>query len=356
MRFHFFGRIYRTPKDEISLCDVWAVAKGELSGIGEATLKNLKEDVELAELHREVAWQAQAVIEFVDLLGQHIPSKGRWQHISYLYFEALSSLRESIVTGLNGSTRASLSVLRSAFEMFLIHCWWQERLFLKETFEPFYEWLSGEKFLPPFKNIVQQNFKTFNLPKSDLSFDKVMETYKQLCSYVHSPLLHESITTINAGNSRTATKEALLLWLSMTKLALRIVLEHLIFHKPMCLFPVDINKKFAFSPPVGMYFDQHNIVALQAALGPEMYVKYRQGAKDAQVIEDLMSFYDNQDDLTQQQILDTWSEEDARDFGPDVPVDIEARWILVKSRMRVLNMSFSYGAMETAFSMGKGLG
>lgn len=351
MQFHFFGRIYRTPTDEISLFDVWSVAKGELSGIGDATPNNLREDSELAVLHREVAWQAQAIIEFVDLLGQHIPSKGRWQHISYLYFEALSSLRESVITGLNGSTRASLSVLRSAFEMFLIHCWWQERLFLKETFEPYYEWLSGEKPLPPFKNIVQQNFKTFNLPKSDLSFDKVMETYKQLCSYVHAPLLHESITTINAGNARIATKDALLHWLTMTKLALRIVLEHLIFHKPQCLFPVDLNKKFAFSPPVGMYFDLYNAVPMQAALGSELYEKYRQGAKGAQVIEDLMSFYDNQDDLTQQQILDTWGEVDVRDFGADVPADIETRWILVKSRMRVLSMSLSYGAMETAFTL-----
>jgi len=355
MRFHFFGRVYRNPTEQISLKDVWMITQNELSGLGSSTLQMVRHDADLGDLHRQVAWQCQAVIEFADLLGSHIPHKGRWQHINYLYFEALSSLRECIVAGLNGSTRASLGVLRSAFEMYLIHCWWQERLFLKESFEPFYVWLSGKWNLPPFKNIVQENFKSFGLPRSDLTFSKVLETYKQLCSYVHSPVLHESITTINSGNAAAVTRDGVVHWLSLTNVALQIILEHLVFHKPMSLFPVDINKKFAFSPPVGVFFDKFNSVALKAALGSELYEKYRESASGAQIVQDMMKFYESQEDLTEKAILDTWGKDEISDFGPDVPADVETRWVLTKSRMRVLAMSLSYGDMATAFSMGKGI-
>jgi len=183
MELAFFGRIYREPSARITVRDVWHINDSELNATGEVTGKLLENDPELAELHQNVSWLSQAVIEFVDLLGLHFPRRGRWQHTNYLFFEALGVLRECAVTMLNGSARASLGILRSSLEMFLFHCWWQEHLFLKETFEPFYEWLDSKKASRRFKEILRDNFKSFQLPKSDLSFEKTYETYRRLCSY-----------------------------------------------------------------------------------------------------------------------------------------------------------------------------
>jgi hypothetical protein len=306
-------------------------------------------DHDLARLHRNISWLSQAIIEFVDLLGLHFPRSGRWLHTNYLFFEALSALRESAVTGLNGSTRASLSTLRSSMEMFLCHCWWQERLFLAKTFEPFYEWLEGKKTSPPFKNIVRDNFRSLQLPKSDLTFDKVYDTYRVLCSYVHAPLLKDSITTIKGSNRPEASRAVLRYWMKITQITLRIVLEQLIFHKPQSLFPVNINRKFAFSPPVGMFFDEFNVVPLHAALGEEMMEKYRTAAKETELVEDVMKFYDSQPDLSDEQILRRWDKEYDREFGgAGPPKDIQSRWALVKAQMRVVTMALSYRATEEA--------
>ena len=348
MELVFIGRIYREPDARIALRDVWNIGKRELNSAGEITERLVQDDQELAELHRNVSWLSQAVIEFADLLGLAFPQRGRWQHTNYLFFEALSALRESAVTSFNGSTRASLSILRSSLEMFLLHCWWQERLFLEETFEPFYEWLDGKKNSPPFRSVIQDNFRSFGLPRSDLSLVKVYETYRQLCSYAHAPLLKESVTTIGQGNRPIVSRSALLHWIEITQITLRIVLEHLIFHKPQSLFPVDVNKKFGFSPPVGMFFDRLNFVPLRAALGEELVEIYRAAAKPTQILQDVMNFYESQADLTTEQILQMWDKNDERDFGEDVPKDIEGRWILVKARMRTLSLAFSYGAIESA--------
>jgi len=67
------------------------------------------------------------------------------------------------------------------------------------------------------------------------------------------------------------------------------------------------------------------------------------------LLKDVMSFYESRPDLSTKQILEMWDKEDERDCGTDVPEDIDTRWILVKSRMRVLNMVLSYRAIENAF-------
>jgi hypothetical protein len=348
MALLFISRIYTHPDPRITLRDVWWLAENELNAAGELTEKLIESDDDLARLHRNVSWLSQAIIEFVDLLGLHFPRTGRWTHTNYLFYEALSALRESAVTGLNGSTRASLSTLRSSMEMFLSHCWWQERLFLEKSFEPFYDWLEGKKASPPFKNIVQANFRSLQLPKSDLTFEQVYDTYRTLCSYVHAPLLHESITAISGSNRPSISTAVSRYWMEITQITLRIVLEHLIFHKPQSLFPVDINRKFAFSPPVGMFFDELNIVPLRAALGEEMVEMYRTAAKEIQLVKDVMNFYQSQPDLSDEQILRMWDKLDDGEFGERVPKDIQSRWVVVKARMRVVNMALSYMATEEA--------
>ena len=348
MELLFISRIYPHPDPEITLRDVWWFAEDELNAVGQLTEELIESDDDLTRLHRTVSWLSQAIIEFVDLLGLHFPRSGRWTHTNYLFYEAMSALRESIIIGLNGSTRASLSTLRSSMEMFLFHCWWQERLFLKKNFEPFYDWLEGKKPTPPFKNIVQDNFRSFHLPKSDLTFDKVFDTYRALCSYVHAPLLRESITTISGSIRPGASQPLVKYWMEMMQITLRIVLEQLIFHKPQSLFPVDINRKFAFSPPVGMFFDNLNSVPLRAALGEEMMDTYRTAAKEIQLVKDVMNFYQSHPDLSDEQISRMWDEEDQGEFGKDVPNDMQSRWVLVKARMRVANMALSYMATEKA--------
>jgi len=348
MKLSFFSRIYRHPGAPITLKEVWALAEDELSAIGEATEELIEADKELSRQHQNISWLSQSIVEFIDLLGLPFPKSGRWQHTNYLFFEGLSALRESAVTGLNGSTRASLSILRSSMEMFLFHCWWQERLFLAKTFEPFYDWLEGKKSSPPFKNMLRDNFESFQFPKSASSFDAAYETYRKLCSYVHAPVLMDSITTIRGSNQSDISKSVLNYWMTITQSTLKIILEHLIFHKPQSLFPVNISRKFAFSPPVGMFFDEFNLVPLSAALSEEVIERYREEASGIQIIEDVMNFYHSQPDLSDEQILKNWDQEDDRDFGGDVPEDIQLRWLMVKARMRVTAMAFSYRASKEA--------
>lgn len=349
MEFAFFGRIYREPDAIVTLRDTWFVAEDELNAISGALKKLCQDDPEISKLHRKVAWLSQAIIEFTDLLGMHLPRRGRWQHTNYLFFEGLSALRESAISLLNGSSRASLGLLRTSLEMFLLHCWWHRRLFLEETFEPFYERLDGRKRFASFRDVLRDNHKFLEIPGGESSLNQTYQTYQRLCSYVHAPLLHESITTISKGNRPGGSRAAFVHCLTMSAETLERILQHLIFHKPQSLFPVDITRKFAFSPPVGMFFDQYNLVSLRAALGDSLIEEYRTTATKSQAYKDVMAFYNSQPDLSPEQIQETWNEEEyGSDCKENTPKDIDGRWQLVKARMRVVSMVLSYRALETA--------
>ena len=128
MQFFAMARIYRHPEDAITLRDVWAIADGELNEAAGAVSRRLRDEKELAALHREVAWSAQVLIEFADLANFTHSGKGRFQYKNYLYFEAVHALREATEGILNGLPRASTGLLRSVLEMLLLHCWWQKRI------------------------------------------------------------------------------------------------------------------------------------------------------------------------------------------------------------------------------------
>ena len=159
MHFFTMTRIYRDPEDAISLRDVRTIADDELNGFAQFAWERLQSEQELARLHREAAWAAQALLEFVDLVSYMRPAKGRVQYLSYLYFEATSALREATVGILNGSPRAASGLLRSVMEMLLLHCWWQEQVSRKGSATRFYEWLEGQRAKPRFRDVVANNFK-----------------------------------------------------------------------------------------------------------------------------------------------------------------------------------------------------
>ena len=342
---HFFGvaRIYRNPDDAISLRDVWTMADGELNEIAGIACALLQNEEELTDLHREVAWASQALIEFVDLASFISSSvKGRFQYKNYLYFEAASALREATVGMLNGSPRASTGLLRSVLEMLLLHCWWQKRISRKRNSAQFYEWLEGERPQPRFRDVVANNFAWLEIPAETAAIEHVERTYERLCSHVHAPIREDSFTMLNRGNVAHVGVGVLRYWLVMARDALRIALEQLVHLYPQCLFPVDINRKFGFNPPVGMYFDKFNFVPLMAVFGEQAINAYRVRLQDHSFVEGAMSFYESRPDLTREQILDTWDREDGAEVANEDLEDPVALWFRMKAQVRVLSMTLTY--------------
>lgn len=343
MQFFAMARIYRRPDDAVSLRDVWTIVDGELNEAGRLACRRLRAEGELANLHREVAWSAQALIEFTDLANFTYSGTGRVQYKNYLYFEATHALREATVGILNGSPRASTGLLRSVLEMILLHCWWQKRIERKRSSEQFYDWLEGRGSIKPkFRDMVSNNFEWLEIPAGPTARDDIQRTYDQLCSYVHAPIREESITILNRGNVDETGTGVLRHWLVLARDALRIALEQLVHLYPQCLFPVDLIRKFGFNPPVGMYFDRFNFVPLEAVFDAAFIESRRARLHGHTMVEGAMNFYESYPDLTDEQVLQTWKGVEGSDDADRETDDPVVLWFKVKAHMRVMSMVLTY--------------
>lgn len=342
MEFFVTARIYRHPKDGISLQDVWTFAEGELNVLGEAASRRLSDEKKVAALHREVAWATQALIEYWDLVSFTRPRKGRNQYRNYLYFEAIQALREATVGMLNGLPRASTGLLRSVLEMILLHCWWQKRIEKTRNSKQFYDWLEGRRLKPKFPDIVANNLEWLDIPAAEAASQNIHCTYKQLCSYVHAPIRRESLTMLNRGNVGGSSAGVLHHWLALASDVILIGLEQLVHLYPQSLFPVDILRKFGFNPPVGQFFDKFNFVPLEAVFGPAQIESWRSRLKDHPTVEDALDIYNSCPDLTDEEILQTWDDfEWSRHLDRDTD-DPVAWWFTVKAHMRAISMGMTY--------------
>lgn len=342
MQFFVMARVYRRPDDAISLRDVWTIADGELNERARVACGHLRDDRQLANLHREVAWSAQALIEFADLASFTRTGKGRVQYRNYLYFEASHAFREATVAMLNGLPRASTGLLRSVLEMILLHCWWQKRIERMGSSEQFYDWLEGRRPQPRFRDVVANNIEWLEIPASANVAKKTLRTYKQLCSYVHAPIREQSVTMLNQGNVGGDGVGVLYHWLVLARDALRIGLEQLVYMYPQCVFPVDICRKFGFNPPVGMYFDKFNYVPLEAVFDATQIESWRTRLKDRPTVQVALDFYNSRQDLTSEQILQTWDDMEGSSQADRETDDPVALWFMVKAQMRALSMGLTY--------------
>ena len=147
---------------------------------------------------------------------------------------------------------------------------------------------------------------------------------------------------LNRGNVGYVGVRVLRHWLALARDVLRIALEQFVHLYPQCLFSVDITRKFGFNPPAGMYFDEFNFVPLRAVLGRDAIEAHRVRLRDGGAVETAMQFYKSRSDLTRDQILATWNDDDRSEDPDGESDDPVALWLRAKVRHRVVSMVLTY--------------
>ena len=93
---------------------------------------------------------------------------------------------------------------------------------------------------------------------------------------------------------------------------------------------------------VGMFFDDFNFVPLTAVLGKESIEDYRTRLRDRERVETAMQFYESRPDLSREQILATWDDEDGTEVGIRELGDPVALSLQAKVRSRAVSMALVY--------------
>jgi len=325
--------------------DAWQIERHELSEVGEQACRLLdSEDFADRREWENAGWICQAILEFQDLQAVRVPVRGRFTQKDYLFFEGIAVLREAVLAGLNGCLHASFAAFRSALELFTFHYWWEDKLRVEEDFERLYLWLDGKKGSTPFRVVIDETFGAFEVPGVAIKKKDFENIYSRLCSYSHKPLIKEALTAIRGTNLNVPSEPQSRYWVSLVQPTVRAILDVAVNSSPISLFPVVLHRKFGFSPPVGVFFDQSNFLPLRKALGPDEVSALRSHYEKRDPPLSQLEWFDSRPELDEQSIFDTWQGEEEMEDG-DLPFEerVFRRYAIIKAKSRALHVAFSYG-------------
>jgi hypothetical protein len=271
----------------------------------------------------------------------------------YAYYESLVYLRESVVSWLDRNVLAALTLLRPFAELSLFHIYWYVRC-KEKSYKPYYDWLKHGKGKPGFQTALDYVFN--NLPaKSSLDekrLHQLKETirniYRTLCAYNHTPQIAESIAAKSGGLGNIAL-ESFLYYMELTNIALRQIVYLYTLAYPMSLFPVDKHTKWAFSGPVGLFFDKVNYGIVEAYIGSENTTILKQFLSLVPEVESLREWFDSLPTLTLEQIDTDWERlaKEIPGLTKEKTTHLYARLALMKSHNRGIGWALNYVTDQT---------
>ncbi len=345
MEIHVLARTFREPVGELAMRDVWGIERHELSEVGDHACRLLGSAGFPEEREwKNTVWSCQAILEFQDLQDVRLPVRGRFTQKNYLFFESIAVLREAILAGLNGCLHASFAALRSALELVTFHYWWKEKLRFEEDYERLYSWLDGKKDSPPFRGVINEIFRALEVPGVAIKKRDFENIYRRLCSYSHKPLIKEAVTAIRGTNLNVPNGPQTRYWVSLVHPTVRAILDVAVNNSPISLFPVALHRKFGFSPPVGVLFDQSNFLPLRKALGPDEINTLRSHYQKRDPPLSQLEWFESLPELDEQSIFDTWQQEEEVEDG-NLPFEerVYRRYATIKAKSRAFHTAFSHG-------------
>ena len=339
------GSFYTRLPEDISLRNILQIKKGYLSKRGEFILHILENRQGKDKKHfSDLCWRIQAWLEFQDIMNRSIDWESDNDPLNlschYCYYEATRILVEILESGINGYFNSSIALLRSFIELAVLQIYFKER---DDNYNSFYKWFNGKSGHSPFKNTVNFIFSKDKNKKFVVVKERLLGEYSGTSIYVHKPRLDESFTIMRGSNTLEPSLESIFYWMFVTSMALQSAIWLYVITHPLCLFPVDLVKKFGYNWPEGIFFDRTNTMILKRALGDTDFEEFKRDLKDNQWVQDMLQFYNDQPSKSDEEIEETWQKLPSNKEKTLKNVKEEGKRIAqLKSESRAIFWAFTY--------------
>ena len=347
--FTAYGEYGEGPPSDVSLIGLLNLNHEDLKSFTKDLLDPSQQPQRLQTSLSELSRGINALFQFQDILDVSLDMEtSDLVNRHYAYYEGLVYLRESVVSWLDRNVLAGLTLLRPFLELSVFHVYWYVRCKHK-SYKPYYDWFKHGKGKPGFQNALDYIFN--NLPTKGWASEKrlqelkltIQNGYKALCAYNHTPQINESITA-KSGGLGTLALESFLYYLELTNMLLHQVVYLFILAYPMSLFPVEKHIKWAFSGPVGLFFDKVNYAIIETYIGPDNAAILKQSLAPVPEVKSLLEWFDSFPTLTAEEIDADWER-----FTKEIPglnkentTHLFARLALMKSDNRSLGWALNY--------------
>lgn len=261
----------------------------------------------MSELSRGI----HAHFQFQDILDIQLDRDSEMVNRHYCYFESMIYVRESIVSWLDRNVLAGLTLLRPFLELALLHVYWNLKC-STDTYKKYYRWLNTGEGKPPFQNSINYIFghlttlDQIDKMRSEELKTNIINIYKSLCSYNHTPKIDESIVAKSGGFGSVHYEDFLVYIFTINILMHQLIYLYILTY-PMSLFPVNKYEKWGFTGyPVGKYFDKTNYLILEHFIGANNLNKLKNQLKNDSTVVSLTKYFNKQTTLTEEQVEEDW--------------------------------------------------
>lgn len=347
--FAAYGEYGEGPPSDVSLIGLLNLNHEDLKPFTKDLLDPSQQPQRLQTSLSELSRGINALFQFQDILDVSLDMEtSDLVNRHYAYYEGLVYLRESVVSWLDRNVLAGLTLLRPFLELSVFHVYWYVRCKHK-SYKPYYDWLKHGKGKPGFQNAL--DYILNNLPTKGWASEKrlqelkltIQNAYKALCAYNHTPQMNESITAKSGGFGNLAL-ESFLYYLELTNILLHQVVYLFMLAYPMSLFPVEKHIKWAFSGPVGLFFDKVNYAIIETYISPDNTAIMKQSLAPVPEVKSLLEWFDSFPTLTAEEINTDWERltKEIPSLTKENTTHLFARLALMKSHNRSLGWALNY--------------
>jgi hypothetical protein len=263
-------------------------------------LESLDETDEEMFSFRKFKWKIMAFLSVQDLLNVPVFGENAINvllKMKYFYYESKYILSEVILASLNGLHIGNKQLLRNFLEFNLQQCYFINRVYKDNSYQAFEEYLKT-KIPPSQAKLINSAFPEDNFCKPikkrvQLEFDHLSNRYSHAYNLEQSPK--------NDGIFRPGfTIDSLYFYIQISA-TLDVVLWTYYVNFPMLFRPVDITRKFGFSPP-SLFVTPDVTFVIEKTMSADDFKAFRQNAQASEMANAHMEWYNSLPDLSEEEI------------------------------------------------------
>lgn len=279
--------------------------------------------------------------ELGKLHGPADPAFLEMQHHAYL--QATLALGDGLAAGLAGHPRPALAMLRPFVESAIAEVYIHGDLDGRRLWR-YLEYLAGRGHRPRYRQMLDAIFHEPRFASLASMRDLVDTLYGGISASAHVQTPDEALLSMRDGNQAVATYPELVFWLGSLGLVVHRMLTLLVLRFPMVLYPVDIERRFAYNPPVGLFADSVVSASIRHGLGVRHADALTSFLRQDGGVEGLLEWFESAPELTDEQVDADW-ERSRREAHPAAKHDVprNARWAFVKSEMAAMQWATDIG-------------
>jgi hypothetical protein len=221
------------------------------------------------------------------------------------YFEATMTLGDSVAAGLAGHPRAAAALIRPFMELATAEVYVNEPEG-EERLHGFLRYLRGSGHRPRYTEMLNAIFAEDRFKSLGSLRGQVESVYGAASAGIHLRSVEDSALDMRDGNQIRATFPETTFWLTFLGVATHRMLALLTLRYPMVLFPVDVERTFGFSGPIGVVVDPVTSDSVAEGLGKRHATALRSYLETDPQVTTTLEWFRSQPVLSDSEIEASW--------------------------------------------------